>query len=151
MAGDFFKDLEAEIAEKLAGLDIELVDLEYHRENKQRILRIFIDTATGADLETCSNATRALKDLVEAREIEYDFMEVSSPGLDRVLKKDQDLARFQGFRVKVKTVKQYEGHHKIKGILRGHTEAEIMVETEEQGIVSVPRNMITIVRLEPDY
>lgn len=151
MAADFNKEMETEINEELASMEIELVDVEYRRENKHKILRIFIDTAAGADLETCSRATRVLKELIEAREVDYDFMEVSSPGLDRVLKKDQDLVKFQGSKVKVKTVKEYEGHRKIKGILRGHTDTEIIMETEDQGMISVPRSMITTMRLDPDY
>ena len=84
------------VAEPLAKLGLELVDIEYKREAGDRILRIFIDRMGGVDLEACSAASRAVKDLIDDAQVEYDHMEVSSPGLDRVIKTDRDLLRFKG-------------------------------------------------------
>lgn len=143
--------LESLVAEPLAKLGLELVEIEYKREDGDRILRIFIDREEGVDLESCSAASRAVKDLVDEAQVEYDHMEVSSPGLDRVIKTDRDLLRFKGARIKVKTLQAYSGPRKIIGVLQGFTEEEISLLNQDDNLVDIPRDMISIIRLKPDF
>ena len=138
------------VAEPLAKLGLELVDIEYKREAGDRILRIFIDRAEGVDLEACSAASRAVKDLIDEAEVEYDHMEVSSPGIDRVIKTDRDLLRFKGARIKVKTLQAYAGPRKIIGVLNDFNEEEISLLNQDDNLVKIPRDMISIIRLHPD-
>jgi len=138
------------VAEPLAKLGLELVDIEYKREAGDRILRIFIDRAEGVDLEACSAASRAVKDLIDEAEVEYDHMEVSSPGIDRVIKTDRDLLRFKGARIKVKTLQAYAGPRKIIGVLNDFNEEEISLLNQYDNLVKIPRDMISIIRLHPD-
>ena len=88
------QELVSEIECRLAQIDIELHEVEYRRESEGQILRIFIDKDSGVDLDTCAKASRAVKSIIDEKDLYYDHMEVSSPGLDRVLKKERDFIRF---------------------------------------------------------
>ncbi|MDD3879432.1 MAG: ribosome maturation factor RimP, partial [Syntrophomonas sp.] len=136
--------------ERLNELELELVDIEYRKENKEQILRVFIDKDSGVDLELCSKANRAIKEGIDEEDISYDYLEVSSPGLDRVLKKERDWERFSGYRVKLKTLKSYPGPLRITGILRGFDSENIVVESEGE-LSKVPRDMISAIRLHPEF
>lgn len=142
--------LEALIKGPLEKLGLELVEIEYQREAGDRILRLYIDREEGVDLETCSTASRAVKDLIDESEIEYDYMEVSSPGLNRIIRNDRDLQRFNGHNIKIKTLQAFEGPRKLAGILQGFTAEQISILNPEQQLVQIPREMISIIRLNPD-
>lgn len=138
------------IARKLDEHGIELYDLEFKRERNGRILRIFIDTPDGVDTDTCVLATHTVKDYVDnLPDLDYDYLEVSSPGIDRILKLDQDLGRYIGNRVMVKTSQPVESRRKIIGILTASHPDNITIKEEGQLIV-VPRELISIMRLHPD-
>ncbi len=143
------QEIEKLIEEKLSSLNIELVDFEYRNENKRKVLRVFIDRDSGADLQLCSEVTYLVKDIIDGCDIFYDYLEVSSPGLDRVLKKDRDFKRFLGQKVKVTTSKLFDGSHTIIGILKSFDNEHIEIETEA-GDIAVPRSMTKVVRLHPD-
>lgn len=144
-----WRRIEPLIEEELSQAGIELVELQYRKENEEQFLRVFIDRDTGVDLELCTRASRLVKPIVDEENLYYDHLEVSSPGIDRVIKKDQDFVRFTGEKVRVKMLKQYEGPGKIIGILKNATDKQIVVETDEE-IKAVPREMVSIVRLHPD-
>ena len=137
------------IEEPIRQLSAELVEVEYRREAGDQYLRIFIDREAGVDLDLCSRVSRAIKGLVDEQGIEYDHLEVSSPGLNRKLISDKDFQRFNGQRVKVKLSKRFDGPRQVVGVLIGHSEQVLKVENEE-GIVEIPRSEITVVRLHPD-
>jgi ribosome maturation factor RimP len=92
-----------------------------------------------------------VKDLIDDAQVEYDHMEVSSPGLDRVIKTDRDLLRFKGSRIKVKTLQAYAGSRKIVGILHDFNEEEISLLDQDENLVKIPRDMISVIRLHPDF
>ncbi|HPF43263.1 MAG TPA: ribosome maturation factor RimP [Syntrophomonadaceae bacterium] len=141
--------VENEIDEILQAINVEMVAMEFVRDNKALILRLYIDSDNGVDMELCSRTTRAVKDYIDKEDIHYDYLEVSSPGLDRVLKKDKDFIRFTGKTVKIKTNKEFDGPRTITGIL---TEADsncLRVDTGEK-IFDIPRQFITIARLKPE-
>lgn len=144
------RELEGSIEERLNSCDIELVDIQYRKENKEQILRIIIDSVAGVSLELCSAATRLVKDIIDGNNIYYDHLEVSSPGLDRVLKKDKDFVRFSGHKVRVKTLKAYEGPRRITGILKDFDDQQIVIEADAE-VMNIPRGMITVIRLEPEF
>ncbi len=144
------QDLENLITRELEQDNIELVALEYRKENQQQILRIFIDSEAGVDLNLCTHVTRIIKPLVDEGDFYYDHLEVSSPGLDRLLKKDKDFLRFQGSNVKVRMLKGYNGPNKITGVLTGVNDKYIQVKVDEN-ILDIPRDLLSTVRLHPDY
>ena len=84
---------------------LELVDVEYKKEGKNWFLRIFIDKEGGVTVDDCTRVSREIEDLIDVEEVvptSY-VLEVSSPGLDRPLKKEKDFLRFKGKRAQVTT------------------------------------------------
>jgi len=142
-------NLEPLLEEELSHKGIELVDLQYQRENGEQMLRFFIDSPAGVDLELCSDASRLIKPLIDENNLPYDHLEVSSPGLNRILKKDRDFQQFKGERVRIKTLKQYDGPRVIIGILIGSDTGHIEVQAEDRAF-SIPKEHISVVRLHPD-
>lgn len=142
--------LESLVTEKLEENKIELVDIQYRKEHGEQILRVFIDTESGVNMDTCSRVTRFIQNIIEEQEdIPYDRIEVSSPGIDRILKKDGDFERFSGQPVKIKTSKSHNNQKNYAGILRGLENDNIKIEIEGQ-IITLPREIIATVRLYPD-
>lgn len=144
------ENIASEIETELANIGMELVDIQYRKENQEQVLRFFIDREGGITLEHCSEATRKLKDLIDTQEIYYDHLEVSSPGMDRVIKNNRDLLRFTDYKIKIKTVKAYAGPRTLIAFLRGFSDQELTVETEDGETLSIPRDLITIIRLQPE-
>lgn len=143
------QEIEALIEPVLNDINMELVDIQYRKENKEQILRIFIDTPQGVDIDACTRATRAVKDIIDEKDIFYDHLEVSSPGLDRVIKKDKKPERFVGKKVKIKMKKDYEPFKNITGILQGVNGEKIELLVDGQ-LVEIPWEMTSTVRLYPD-
>lgn len=137
------------IEEEIHQLHADLVEVEYRREDGDQFLRIYIDHNDGVSLDLCSSISRVVKEIIDTAEIDYDHLEVSSPGIDRKLKTDQDFLRFQGNKVKVKLTRNYSGPRQVIGILTGYSDEVLEVEAE-QGLESLPRQEITVVRLHPD-
>ena len=102
--------------EKLAAqLGFELVDIETERDATGITLRILVDRPEGMDMDSCERYHRALLPLVE--DLEYDYLEVSSPGIDRPLKKDADFERCLGSEVEVHFFRAIDGSKECQGIL----------------------------------
>lgn len=137
------------VIEPIKQLQADLVEVEYRREDGDLYLRVFIDRETGVTLDLCSRISRAIQGLIDEAGIEYDHLEVSSPGINRKLTSDRDFIRFEGQPVKVKLSKGFEGPRQVVGVLIGHSELTLKVENE-QGIVELPRSEITVVRLHPN-
>ena len=85
--------------------NIELIDVEYRKSGKAWILRIFIDKNQGVTVYDCQELSREIEDLIEIHELidDHYVLEVSSPGLNRPLKKDTDFLRNKGKRIQIKT------------------------------------------------
>ncbi|KAF0221698.1 MAG: hypothetical protein FD174_29 [Geobacteraceae bacterium] len=89
----------------LSHLGLELVDLEYKREGQSMVLRLFIDREGGVTLDDCATVSRELSELLDVEDFipgHYN-LEVSSPGLNRPLKKESDFQRYRGKLVKIRT------------------------------------------------
>lgn len=133
----------------LAEQGIELLEVQYKKEQDVLTLRIFIDREEGVDLNVCTMATRAIQDMIDEDKIEYDQLEVSSPGPKRLLKTDKDLQRFRGERVKARTRQTLNGQKNFVGVLAAADEKYINIEADGK-ITQIPREMISIVRLDPN-
>lgn len=108
----------------------ELVDLQWRREGGRWVLRLFLDKKGGITLDDCeyfSNRVGAALDERDAIEQSYT-LEVSSPGLDRVIKKDADFARFAGKPVKLKLKFPENGSRRFSGILKGLIEGKVALQ-----------------------
>ena len=99
--------------------NIELVDVEYIKAGKVWILRVFIDKKQGVTVLDCQKLSREIEDLIEVHELISDpyTLEVSSPGLDRPLKKEADFLRNKDKQIQLKTYSPIEGRKNFSGII----------------------------------
>jgi len=121
---------------------LELVDVEFKKEGKNWVLRVFIDKEGGVTLEDCQKISSLVGDLIEVEEvIEPAYtMEVSSPGLNRVLKKEKDFIRFSGKKICVQCHAPLNGRKKFTGILKDFKNQSIRLEVDGQlQIISINR------------
>lgn len=130
----------------LPALGFELVDIEL--SPKRRQVRVFIDKPEGVDVEDCASVSNHLTRLFAVENIDYERLEVSSPGLDRLLKKAADFARFAGQDVQLTLREPIEGARRLKGTLRGLEDDVVLVETAK-GKLSIPFAGIERARLVP--
>ncbi len=149
------KQVEAVMETILSGTGAELVDLEYHREAGGQMLRCFIDYADGVGLDTCQRISRHIMNVLEEKDlIPYDYLEVSSPGTNRIIKKDKDFLRFTGELVKIRTLEARDGQRNFTGILTAFDDENIVIEIPdmegEDKTVTLPRSTISTVRLHPE-
>lgn len=112
----------------LAGLGYELVDLE--RSGKGLFLRVFIDKPEGIDVDDCAAVSHHLTRWLTVENIAYDRLEVSSPGLDRVLKKERDFVRFAGQKARVKLRVPVDGQRNFVGVLRETGAGKVQLEID---------------------
>lgn len=103
----------------LDNLQLELVDIEFVKEGQSWFLRVFIDSDDGVDIEECAKVSEALSEkLDEADPIKQNyFLEVSSPGAERPLKKEADFMKALGKNVYIKTYEPIEGNKEFEGEL----------------------------------
>ena len=130
----------------LPSLGFELVDIELSPKGRQ--VRVFIDKPDGVDVEDCANVSNHLTRLFAVENIDYERLEVSSPGLDRPLKKAGDFARFAGQDVQLTLREPIDGARRLKGTLRGLDDDVVLVETAK-GRLSIPIAGIERARLVP--
>lgn len=109
-----FMDVARLVDTTLTGLGYELVDLEV---SGRGVFRIFLDKPEGIALEDCELVSHQLTRLFTVEGVEYERLEVSSPGLDRVLKKEADFVRFRGEKANIKLRMPHEGRKNFVGIL----------------------------------
>jgi ribosome maturation factor RimP len=116
----------------LDALGLELVDLEFVREGGRWFLRVFIDKPGGVSLTDCQNVSERLGPLLDVKDpIPHAYhLEVSSPGLERPLKKPADYVRYQGRKVQVRTYAPIEGRRRFVGRLQKAGTEEITVEVD---------------------
>jgi len=153
--------IESLLRPLLDDFGLELVDLEYLREGRGWALRIFIDKPGGVTLDDCAELSREFSAVLEVEDpIETSYrLEVSSPGLDRPLKRAEDFQRFAGERVEVKTFEQLDpdgrGHARktYRGRLLGLTgEAVNILQLDKKGgEVAIPLSAIDKARLDPEF
>lgn len=121
--------LEGILEPTLNGLGFELVDAQV--SNRGRFVRIFMDKPGGITVEDCAAVSRHLSRVLEVEGIDYDRLEVSSPGLDRPLRKAADFARFAGQKVDVRMrLADASGRRRYIGLLKGIEGATATVEVD---------------------
>ena len=125
----------------------ELVDLEL--ANTGRLMRIFIDKAGGVDVQDCATVSNHLTRLLVVEGVDYDRLEVSSPGLDRPLKRPQDFARFVGERAQIKVRLPLNGRRRFVGKLQNVGEVGIELDVDGE-LVSIAFSDIDKARLVPN-
>ena len=122
-------DRETWIRSTLDGMGYELVDLEASRSG---LLRVFIDSPRGITVEDCAKVSNHLTRAFAVEEIDYERLEVSSPGLDRPLKRLDDYTRFAGREASVKLKLPRDGRRRFEGRLLGIEDGKIVLDVEGQ-------------------
>jgi ribosome maturation factor RimP len=146
-------DRVREIADPiLSDEGMELVEIEYRRESRGWVLRLYIDKPEGITLDDC---TRISHEVGRSLDVE-DFisipyaLEVSSPGLTRPLKKERDFVRYRNQIIKVKTVDPIENRRQFKGKLLGISEDRIEIEMGRK-VFQIPLSNVAKANLEMDW
>lgn len=121
-------DLQRLLETTLAGLGYELVDLD--RSGRGRLIRVFIDKPGGISVDDCARVSHHLTRVLAVENVSYDRLEVSSPGLDRPLKKEQDFVRFAGHRARIKVRVPIDGQRNFVGVLREVRSGAVQLDVE---------------------
>lgn len=151
---------EEGVTEKIASLimpvieraGMELVDLEYRKEGSGWVLRIFIDMVGGVTLDDCTEISREVDAILDSEDViphQYS-LEVSSPGLNRPLKKEADFKRFAGKLAKVKTFEAIGGSRNFKGRIVGCENGVVALNVD--GVVQeIPISVMAKANLEYEF
>jgi len=128
--------------------ELELVDVEYVRE-RDYYLRVYIDKVGGIDIDDCQSLSERLEEILDREDFISDayILEVSSPGLDRVLKKPRDFARERGKQVDVTLYAPFDGKKQWTGTL---ADCDGKLLTLDEGI-RIPMEQVSQIRLHIDF
>lgn len=158
---DLVAKIDMLISPLLEDLGFELVDIEYRREPQGWVLRFFLDKKGGINLDDCAMASRQISSLLDVEDIipTAYHLEVSSPGLERPLKKKTDFDRFSGQLIKVKTIDPVVTEHIDKArktftgtLVRLDQEDILLMIHERQDIeVRIPLSNIDMAHLVPEF
>ncbi len=148
-----------ELAERLlASLGLELVELEYKREGRDMVLRLFIDKEGGVTLDDCAAVSRELSEILDVEDFIRDHytLEVSSPGLNRPLKKNSDYERYRGRLVKVRTFELWAddaGNRRktFLGELLGLEDGCVRLKLQEGQTAAIPLDKVAKASLEFEF
>ncbi|NBG87608.1 ribosome maturation factor RimP [Isachenkonia alkalipeptolytica] len=127
----------------------ELVDVEYVKEGPHRYLRIYMDKEGGITLEDCQTISESVSEPLDKENFidEAYFLEISSPGLDRPLKKDEDYHRFTGENIEVKLYESINGEKVYEGELLGLNHNTVEISLDKGDIVKIPKEKIAGAKL----
>jgi ribosome maturation factor RimP len=121
--------IESKIEPAVTGLGYELVDVQ--ASNGGRLLRVFIDKPGGINVDDCATVSRQLTRVLPVEGVDFERLEVSSPGLDRPLRKEGDFARFSGRRAELRMrTADASGRRKFVGVLRGAEAGRVSMELD---------------------
>jgi len=146
MSTERAQDREGWLRQTLEGLGYELVDLESSRGG---LLRIFIDAPAGITVEDCARVSHHLTRAFAVEGVDYERLKVSSPGLDRPLKRIEDYERFAGQKASVRLKLPRDGRRRFEGTLAGVDAGSVLLEVEGSRI-ALAFGDIDRARLVPD-
>ncbi|MCD8157536.1 MAG: ribosome maturation factor RimP [Clostridiales bacterium] len=146
---DIVEKTESYAAEIVKKLSLELVETEYVKEGSDRFLRVYIDKEGGVGINDCEKVSRELEAILDKEDFieEAYTLEVSSPGLDRILKKDFEYIKYKGRQVIVRLYKAIDKTKKFQGELIGLEDRVISIKTEDSQVFSFKREDVAVCRL----
>lgn len=136
----------------LETLGYELVERELISEHGKWVLRLYIDREGGVGLKDCETVSRAVEGALDVENLigpPY-FLEVSSPGIDRPLRRPRDFDRFVGEKVDIRVIQPLLGRTHFIGLLKGIHEDKILIEEEDQEL-QIPLELLKKARLRRKY
>ena len=139
--------VEALVKDKIQELGYELYDVQYAKEGKDYYLRIFIDNGNGIDLNDCEKVSNGINDMLDKENYikEQYFLEVSSPGIERVLRKNEHLEKQLGKEIYAKLFKPLNNKKEYIGILESYNDNEINLMIDEESI-NIDRKNIALMK-----
>ena len=140
--------IEDLIGQVVTGLGLELVDVEF--SPRGRLLRVFIDIERGITVDDCATVSNQLQRVFEVENVDYDRLEVSSPGLDRPLKKLADFERFAGHEIQLRLALPLNNQRNYVGVLGGVREGAVVLATDK-GEMLFPFDDVEKARLVPKF
>lgn len=151
--------MQEEIKEKIKKIieipilkkNIELVNLEWRRERRGWVLRIFIDKPGGVTIEDCAKISEIVGEILDREDIIHHsyVLEVSSPGIERPLVKKEDYERFKGEKAKITLKTPVSGRKNFTGIILGIKENLVQIEVEGK-VWELPLDNIKKANLRPE-
>lgn len=141
------ENIEILVKDKIEKLGYELYDVLFLKEGPNKILRIVIDSKQGISLDDCEKVNDEIKDLIDEADFIKDqyYLEISSPGIERILRKDWQLKKFKGEIVEVKLFKKDDkGNKSYIGNLDDVTDDILKIKTDE--IINIDRKNISQVK-----
>jgi len=130
---------------------MELVDIEYRRESRGWVLRLYLDKEGGVTLDDCTRVSEGVGRVLDVEDfIQTPYtLEVSSPGLSRCLKTEKDFMKYRGHLIKVKTVNLIENRRQFRGRLVAISENNLEIESDG-GVFQIPLSNVAKANLEID-
>ncbi|MBR3163006.1 MAG: ribosome maturation factor RimP [Clostridia bacterium] len=132
------------VKNKIESLGYELYDVEYSKEGKDYYLRIFIDKDSGIDINDCERVNNSITDMLDEADYikEQYYLEVSSPGIERVLRKDKHLQQNIGANIEIKLFKKDEnGNKEYQGELKEYNKETITIKKENKEYIINRKNI----------
>lgn len=132
--GSIEEKVEKLTSKTINDLGYELYDVEYLKEGKDYFLRIYIDSEKGIDLDDCEKVSNSITELLDKEDYikEQYFLEVSSPGVERVIRKEKHLKDNIDKEIQIKLFKQVDGQKQYKGILKDFDDDYITILNDQE-------------------
>lgn len=141
--------IEELVTKPITDLGYRVYDVMYVKEGKDNFLRIFIDNDKGISLDDCEKVNDAITDMLDEADLIKDqyFLEISSPGVERNIRKDKHFEESIGKEVNIKLFKPLENKEKeITGILKNFDKETVKIETDKNEEITIPRNNISSIK-----
>ncbi|MFH1368765.1 MAG: ribosome maturation factor RimP [Elusimicrobiota bacterium] len=144
--------IESAVASLLETEKLELVDIQIMGEHGKKVVRFFIDKEGGINLSDCETMSRKMGDELDKTDIFPDgyILEVSSPGMDRVLKKEKDFVKYKGKKVRVTVFAPIDGQRNFLGEILDFENNCVKINDVTGRIVAIGLDKIARARLEPE-
>ncbi len=140
--------IEKLVTEPINNLGYEVYDVIYAKEGKDNYLKIFIDKDTGISLDDCEKVNNEITDLLDEANYINDsyFLEISSPGIERHIRKDKHLEKSLGEEIDIKLFTPIDKQKEIIGILKQFDKDTLTIEKEEKKELIIQRNNISLIK-----
>lgn len=148
--------VQSALAPAVAALGFEIIDVEFKKEQGNWVLTLYIDSPNGITIDDCETVSKAVDPMLDELDpIEQPYyLSVSSPGLDRPLKKDADYGRSIGKAVDVKLYAPMDGKKELSGVLKSFDADGFIIAADKKGIsveIAIARKDAALVRPHLDF
>lgn len=137
----------------VSSLGVELVDVDIRSHDGQQVVRVVIDSDEGIGIEDCGRISEQVTPVIELEDpklLRNAQLEVTSPGVDRRLRRSDELQRYDGRRVNVKCYAPFREQKKWTGTIQSYTDDELTLKLDNDDSITIPMDKIASVRLDFD-